>query len=336
MIDFFSLSKPQQRLVIEQVQSGLGIPLQAIEKDLWVTCVLQILFSVDLKADVVFKGGTSLSKMGNLIERFSEDIDIAINPAICGFEGNPTKKQLKNLRKSSSLYVKNDLSMVLQSVMEKYGLNTSLIVMPEPDGIGDSTYPEPRKIFIEYQSLFPSSIDYLQNRVVLEVGMRSLMEPTENIYVKSLISSALPDVNTSVVNPIITTASPQKTFLEKVCLLHELFSAKVKAENADRRSRHLYDLERMMDEPFAIEVINNSELWESIRHNREVFTSIRGLNYGTDIRREIILIPPEKYMDEWKNDYEAMRGSMIFGDSLSFDSLMERMEILQNRFYEYH
>ena len=333
MIDFFSLSKPQQRLVIEQVQSGLGIPLQAIEKDLWVTCVLQILFSVDLKADVVFKGGTSLSKMGNLIERFSEDIDIAINPAICGFEGNPTKKQLKNLRKSSSLYVKNDLSMVLQSVMEKYGLNTSLIVMPEPDGIGDSTYPEPRKIFIEYQSLFPSSIDYLQNRVVLEVGMRSLMEPTENIYVKSLISSALPDVNTSVVNPIITTASPQKTFLEKVCLLHELFSAKVKAENADRRSRHLYDLERMMDMDFAINSLRNNELWNNIQHHRSIFTSVAGVDYSVDFRKYIVLCPPESVLSAWKNDYRQMCETMIYGEKLPFERLIERIRELEDRFH---
>lgn len=333
MIDFFSLSKPQQRLVIEQVQSGLGIPLQAIEKDLWVTCVLQILFSVDLKADVVFKGGTSLSKMGNLIERFSEDIDIAINPAICGFEGNPTKKQLKNLRKSSSLYVKNDLSMVLQSVMEKYGLNTSLIVMPEPDGIGDSTYPEPRKIFIEYQSLFPSSIDYLQNRVVLEVGMRSLMEPTENIYVKSLISSALPDVNTSVVNPIITTASPQKTFLEKVCLLHELFSAKVKAENADRRSRHLYDLERMMDMDFAINSLRNNELWDNIQHHRSIFTSVAGVDYSVDFRKYIVLCPPESVLSAWKNDYRQMCETMIYGEKLPFERLIERIRELEDRFH---
>ena len=119
MTDFFTLSQPQQRTIIEQVQNRLGLPSNAIEKDLWVTCLLQILFDIDLNANIIFKGGTSLSKLGNLIERFSEDIDIAIDPSAYGFDGDLTKKQIKHLRKQSSLYAKDILTNALQKAIEK-------------------------------------------------------------------------------------------------------------------------------------------------------------------------------------------------------------------------
>ena len=114
MTDYFSLTPAQQRTIIEQTQNRLGLPLQAVEKDLWVTCILQVLFSLDISTNIIFKGGTSLSKFGNLIERFSEDIDIAIDPSTYGLIGDLTKKQLKNLLKRSSLYVKDVLAVALQ------------------------------------------------------------------------------------------------------------------------------------------------------------------------------------------------------------------------------
>lgn len=84
-------------MVLHSAEEQVHLPAAAIEKDMWVTCLLQILFSIDQKAHIIFKGGTSLSKLGNLIERFSEDIDIAIDPALYDMEGDLTKKQLKTL-----------------------------------------------------------------------------------------------------------------------------------------------------------------------------------------------------------------------------------------------
>nr|WP_296930268.1 nucleotidyl transferase AbiEii/AbiGii toxin family protein [Porphyromonas sp.] len=66
------------------------------------------------------------------------------------------------------------------------------------------TYPEPRKIHIVYDSLF-QKIPYLEGEVLLEIGARSLFEPTQPAEVKSLVSSQFEQINTSVVSPIITT-----------------------------------------------------------------------------------------------------------------------------------
>lgn len=75
-------------MVLSQAANRTGLPVQAVEKDLWVTVVLQQVFSLPVAKHLVFKGGTSLSKVWKVIQRFSEDIDLAIDPSIWGFEGD--------------------------------------------------------------------------------------------------------------------------------------------------------------------------------------------------------------------------------------------------------
>lgn len=166
--------------------------------------------------------------------------------------------------------------------------------------------------------------------VMLEIGSRSLFEPFECRKVSSLVSSAT-TIDTTVQNVDIPTAVPEKTFLEKAYLIHELFSTDVGAR-ADRKSRHLYDLERMMDCDFAKAAITNDDLWNTIHHHREVFTHMKDVDYTPDIRDRIILLPPANIRNIWKADYESMRRTMIYGESLAFEALMSRMEELQLRF----
>ena len=332
MNNYFELSDEQKRFVLHNAEERIHLPAVAIEKDLWVTCILQVLFSMDADTHIIFKGGTSLSKVGNLIERFSEDIDIAIDPAIYGLSGDLTKKQLKTLRKRSSLYVKEVLATTLQQGLDKYGLSDKLTIEVEPDGEGDSTYPEPRRIFIKYPSLLAEKFSYIKNEVVLEIGARSLMEPTVASQIHSMIEEYFPTITTSFVSPLIITAAPKKTFIEKACLLHELFSIERENIIANRRSRHLYDLERMMDLDFAKDAIKDNDLWASIQHHRAVFTSMRDVDYSVDFRKHIVLCPPEHVLTEWQDDYNRMCQTMIYGDKLPFDQLLARIKELEERF----
>lgn len=331
MSNYFELSPSRQQTIIPQTSIQLGIPPQAIEKDLWVTTILQIVFDLPISKYLVFKGGTSLSKVYGLINRFSEDVDLAIDRVQFGLDGDLTKRQIKKLRKESSLFVRDEFSEELRIGVEKYGLNNLCQVIPEPDGEGDETYPEPRKIHIVYDSLF-QKIPYLEGEVLLEIGARSLFEPTQLAEVKSLVSSQFEQINTSIVSPIITTSVPEKTFLEKAFLLHEMFSTG-RGSQAERKSRHLYDLERMMDLPFARNAIGNDELWNTIAHHRETFTSMSGVDYTPDIRRRLQLIPPTSIIDNWKKDYRDMQDSMIYGESLPFEILLERLKELEDRFH---
>lgn len=205
-------------------------------------------------------------------------------------------------------------------------------IVPEDDGEGDKTYPEPRKIDVFYNSLFAKD-HYLQPKVMLEIGARALFEPTVQTRIQSLIAGQFPNIETNVVAPYeITTASPQKTFLEKAFLLHELFTTD-RANNAERKSRHLYDLEKMMDMPFAQKAIVNDILWNTIAHHREIFTSISGMDYSADIRDRIVLCPPQKLNATWEKDYRDMQLSMIYGDSPPIERLIERIKKLEDMFH---
>ena len=326
--NYFELVTDQQRTILEQAAIKQGLPKQAIEKDLWVTAMLQILFSLHCAENLVFKGGTSLSKIWRLISRFSEDIDLAIDRSVFELEGDLTKKQVKKLRKASSLFVHDTLYPQLVEVVNKTSLKDMCQIEPEPDGEGDATYPEPRSIFIRYKSVFDDELDYIPPVVKIEAGARSLLEPYAETTITSMVEEALPSISTTISDVVVKTAIAEKTFLEKAFLLHELFSVSNEVE-ARRRSRHIYDLHMMMKQGIADKAVPNEELWQTIHHHRSTLTSMSGVDYSMDIRKNIQLIPPKESLSEWLKDYEDMSLAMIYGEKPVFDELLHSMNKLE-------
>lgn len=316
MNKFLTLTEAQRRTVFEQTAIRIKLPVASIEKDFWVTEILNILFSLPYADRMVFKGGTSLSKVWGVIRRFSEDIDIAIDRSMFGIEGDVTKKQLKKLRKASSVFVRDTLANDLTAAVEESGLSDFVTIKADPDGEGDATYPEPRQIHIIYKSVLPYGTNpYLRDEVLLEVGARSLFEPTAKAKVESFVAATFPHLTSNDNTTQVVAAIAEKTFLEKAFLLHELFTTDG-CRNANRKSRHLYDLCKMLEAGVADGAIPNDELWETIRHHREVFTSIRNVDYTPDVRKRIVLIPPASVIEEWKNDYDTMVANMIYEDKV--------------------
>lgn len=331
MNSYHTLPIETKRLLIEQTSLKYGLSKQIVEKDLWVSILLEVIFILPFANKLVFKGGTSLSKVWGLINRFSEDIDLAVDRSYFGLEGDLTVKQLKKLRKASSLFVSNEFYEELKKSIDNYGLSEYLDIEVEPNGEGDKTYPEPRKIYIKYKSLFSVELSYVKPQIVLEIGARSLFEPTKKSMVNSMISTAYQSIQTSVVQSEIITAVAAKTFLEKAYLLHELFTTSA-CSKAERKSRHLYDLEKMMDKNFAMNAIIDDNLWNTIHHHRDVFTHMHNVDYTPDIRDRITLVPPVEYYKVWEDDYLNMQASMIYEKSIKFKELIERMKILESRF----
>ena len=330
MNDFFERDDNQRRRVIDQTAIKIGLPEQAVEKDLWVTTMLQVVFSMPYADKILFKGGSSLAKIGHLISRFSEDIDLAFDRSLFGITGDIGSKQLKKLRKGSSTFVRDNFAPTFDATLASYGLDKFCSVRVEPDGEGDATYPEPRKVYIAYKSVYSDKMPYLLPEVVLEVGARSLFEPTEKAMVTSIIHDTL-GIVTDIDDVEITAATPGKTFLEKAFLLHEIFSTG-NCANAARRTRHMYDLEKMMDLPLADAAVKDSHLWETIRHHRETFTHIRDVDYSPDVRSRLRLTPPDEFLSEWRIDYQAMTEAMMYGEKQEFDILLKRMKELEQRF----
>lgn len=148
-------------------------------------------------------------------DKRSEDIDLAVDRSLFGFEGDLTKKQIKKLRKASSLFVKDTFCPALQEAVEKYGLQDFCKIESEPDGEGDSTYPEPRKIFVRYKSAWAEPSEYLSPIVMLEIGARSLLEPNEQTHINSMVEGVFPTIQTTIVDSKVATALASKTFLER-------------------------------------------------------------------------------------------------------------------------
>ena len=329
--NYFNLSAAEQRLIIEQTATRLSLPKQAVEKDLWVTAMLQIMFSMPCAGNLVFKGGTSLSKVWGLINRFSEDIDLAIDRKQFNLEGDLSKKNVKKLRKASSLFVKEELCHQLQDAVNQTPLVDMCQIEAQPDGIGESTYPEPRILFIRYQSVFDDKLSYIEPIIKIEAGSRSLLEPAEDKVINSMVETTLPTISTTLENSLIRTAVAEKTFLEKAFLIHELFSVSNTVE-AHRRSRHIYDLHMMMQKGIADKAIHDDDLWETISHHRSTLTSMQGVDYTPDVRDRIQLVPPKDCQDNWRNDYELMTGAMIYGAKPTFAELLSSMNNLEQLF----
>ncbi|MEJ7609945.1 MAG: nucleotidyl transferase AbiEii/AbiGii toxin family protein [Ferruginibacter sp.] len=324
---WLKISTERRIEILNQAGNSSGLPAIAIEKEWWVTLALKASFTLGYSQHIVFKGGTSLSKSWNLIERFSEDIDLAIDRKFFGFEGNISKSQIKVLRKESCKFISTTF---LEDIIKKFTewkviAECKLNAQPANDSDKD-----PQEIEIHYNSVFDKS-GYLPQRVLIEVSSRSLMEPSENREINSILSSTFPDQTFATESFSISTVLPQRTFLEKIFLLHEEFSQDTTKIRIDRLSRHLYDLEKLMDTEHGKAAINDTELYKGIVIHREKFNPLRGLDYSNHIPSRIKIIPPDTVIKEWEKDYQTMTENMIYGEPLKFDSLIKRILELQKR-----
>ncbi len=320
MNNWLTLTKEEQIELFTQIAVKTNLPPQAVEKDAWVTLMLRMIFTSDLANHLIFKGGTSLSKAFNLIQRFSEDIDLGIDRDYLGFEGDLTKGQIRKLRRACHTFVSTDLAELLQKQLVEYGVDESLFeLMVENTQVSDQ---DPETITVNYQSLF-DDLPYLPKRVLIEVSARSLIEPNQEVAIKSMIDEHYPKTDFSEPKFVVNTTNPQKTFLEKLILLHEEFQKPIGKIRHLRMSRHFYDLGQILNSEYGQAALKNTELFESIIAHRKVLTPIKTTDYETLTLQNINIIPPDKFLEKYKSDYKEMQSSMIHGESLDFDALLQ-------------
>lgn len=113
-------------------------------------------------------------------------------------------------------------------------------------------------------------------------------------------------------------------------MLHEEFQKE--NPRVERMTRHLYDLERLMDTDFGKAALADPKMYVEIVRHRSIFNTIRGVDYRTHHPSRIDFIPPEKLAEVWRRDYERMQEYFIYGDSLPYDRLIARMAELRDRF----
>jgi hypothetical protein len=215
----------------------------------------------------------------------------------------------------------------LDNKLKDAGISGYLVSVAETK----DTTKDPQIIEIHYDSLLNAG-SYIQEKVLIEIGARSQIEPSRDVQIRSILANTFPDAIFADDSYSIPTVIPQRTFLEKAFLLHEEFQKSTAKIRIDRMSRHIYDLEKMMDTNFATEALNDRELYNAIVAHRSTLTKMKEVDYTTHTPDRINFIPPLNVIDLWKADYESMQKNMIHGNSLPFDKLMDRIRELNERF----
>ncbi len=325
-IDFYKLTPEEKNTIFEAIGNEMGIPASAVEKDWWVVQTLELIQKQEAAPYIVFKGGTSLSKAWNIIKRFSEDIDLALDKHFLEIEECTTLKQVKTLRSVTRKYIYNKFIPELQELFISAGYTDVKAELCEEEGEN----LEPVQILVRYETCAPPS-SYTKPEVKIEIGSRSLCEPLTNREFSSLVGehySGKPFADTPITIPSV---NPERTFLEKLFLLHEEFQKPEAEIRINRLSRHLYDIEMLMRTEFADIALANNELFYEIIEHRSIYTKISGIDYAQHQPKSINMVPPDAVMDNWGKDYQRMQLEMIYGDSLPFEQLIQRIKELKYR-----
>lgn len=325
--------------MVNQVSEAKNIDPESVEKDWWVTMVLKALFGTRVARYAFFKGGTSLSKGWNLINRFSEDIDIALyrefflterGLACARCENN---NQVKMLRKASRDYIHGEFKTELEQRLKEMGLDVGVeAVTTHRTADGEKPIDhdaDPTVVLVHYPSIFSGNHSYVKPVVKVEISCLSMREPFEVKRIASLISEGFATEDDEAVSEI-ATISPSRTFLEKAFLLCEEYQRR--NPRTLRMSRHLYDLERLMDTEYGRAALKDTKLYREIVEHRKKFYHVGGVDYSLDLPERIVFCPTGEVRERLRADYENMRSSFIYGEALEFDELMGRIEALQGRF----
>ncbi|WP_020598881.1 nucleotidyl transferase AbiEii/AbiGii toxin family protein [Spirosoma panaciterrae] len=310
--------------IFNETARRMGLPAVAIEKDWWVVHTLALVFSMECAPALIFKGGTSLSKGWGLIQRFSEDIDLAIDRDYLGYPGDLDRQTIKKLRKASYQFMTQTFLPELNAKFNEAGF-TGVNVSYQHTGQSDQ---DPLIVEIYYPSLTEQET-YVQPRVLVEVGCRSLREPTTHRTFTTLVAeqfSERPFADAPITIPVV---NPERTFLEKIFLLHEEFQKPADKIRVDRLSRHLYDIEKLSQSAFADLALKDADLYQTIVDHRKRFTSITGIDYANHSRDKLAFVPPTHLLADWEADYRQMQENMIYGETWPFVELIEKLTTLQ-------
>jgi hypothetical protein len=188
-----NLNDDARRISLNQASLNSGINSKAIEKDWWVTFVLRLLFTSKYATYFAFKGGTSLSKGWGIIDRFSEDIDIALSSEAFGmpYKDKPSKTFVEQLRREGCLFTSNEIVTELRKQFEKLQIPVELYSVEVETIRKNMPDTDPQTIYVSYKSLFKPN-PYLPERVKIEFSVRSQNDPSDNREMQTLLNNYNP------------------------------------------------------------------------------------------------------------------------------------------------
>lgn len=309
------LSVEDRRVFFAEAENKLGIVFPIIEKDFWVVWTLERLFSLEeLKSHLTFKGGTSLSKVYGLIERFSEDIDVSIEKDFLGFDtpekdpekatsSNMQKAAVEKLAKACASYIQNEMATALKaSIAEEIGTTDGWQLVPDAK--------DPQALLFEYPNITPRG-DYIHQSVKIEMGARSEHWPVSNHKVQSFTKMALKEKVTESEFEI-RVLNAERTFWEKATLLHQYAHLPDAKPLPPRFSRHLYDFFQLLHSPTKDKALSDLTLLNRVADHKNIYFDSAWANYDTARKGTLKLSPLGRVLAELEKDYELMK-PMFYG-----------------------
>ena len=232
--------------VFAETADRKGLPEAIIEKDFWVCWVLQRLFSIEaLSGRLLFKGGTSLSKIFHAINRFSEDIDLAVDYAALGFTGarDPRREDISKSKRNAILaemmsecqrYIRGEFLNALKPRCEE------VLGAREAWGLGVSPQ-DPNVVRFHYPTASAKNLAYVVPQVVLELGTHAEFVPHDRFTIRSFVVEEFP-VLTPDGGVDVVALLAKRTFWEKATILHAEYHRPPEKRLPERYSRHYYDV----------------------------------------------------------------------------------------------
>jgi hypothetical protein len=320
-----------------------GLTRQIIEKDFWVCWTLKQLFELpDVGQHLIFKGGTSLSKIFHAIERFSEDIDISIDRKYLGFEGekdpeniesrSKQKKTIKQLRDVCSEKVNGEILPQLIAATERIigprtngDLELWSITPFDEDPDGQSVvfaYPTDKEDAFEVNP-------YVKPSVLIEFGGRADHWPAEQFPITPYAAEDFPKYFEKP-SHIIKVLAAERTFWEKATLLHSEYHRPDEKATAERISRHHYDLHELFKSEIAERAIGQLNLLDHVVEHKKIFFSRATDDYDEALRGHLHLVPVSDRLQALRNDYQKMQNDrMFFGAVPSLEDILESLTQLE-------
>ncbi len=306
--------------LFSETAAQTAMPPAVVEKDFWVCWVLDKLFSDSELANVLlFKGGTSLSKVFGLIERFSEDIDLILDWRLLTNEEPAAKRSKtkqdalnKQLDRDSGDYVSQELCSRINGLLGKVC-----------DGVPDDN--DPHKILLRYPLTFPDS--YLRPEIVLEIGPLASWIPHGEYSIRSYAAEKFPS-KFEQASCRVKAIKAERTFWEKATILHQEAHRPANKPQPVGYSRHYYDLFCMMSHSVKEGALVDVQLRKDVVAFKDKFYPRAWARYDLAVPGTFRLIPGEKVFKALERDYGDMR-LMIYGEYPNFDDIVDGLRKLE-------
>ncbi len=334
MESLLRLTTGQRRELYQGASQKLGMGEVILEKDFWVCWTLRELFALPgIGEHLIFKGGTSLSKVWRAIARFSEDIDVSLSREWLGFTGDRSpehatsgKKQrerMEDLAAASSRKIATEIlpALRVRAAATLGDQGWAIVVDPDDSQTLRFTYPS------DISTAMPDA--YVRREVKIEFGARSDDWPAEDKSVVPYVAELYPQALADAVAPL-RVLSLERTFWEKATILHaEAHRDEAKA-TPPRFSRHYADLAALAEHPSAAVALARDDLRARVVAHKRVFFAAAWAKYETAVPGTFRLIPPAYRLVALESDYRDMQ-EMFFDRATPWSAIVEQLRNLEAR-----